>query len=282
MGRNLYLRGRKLQNEARFSQSIIPLDLLRAALRRWWVVVLGMVIGGALGFLAHAFLPPLYQAESVITVNIDFSRTGPLTDVEEDFIYLVVGGAIESDEIVNLAVDRARANGFELDRVEFDRFADLQRRFTDWLLIIRHPDPAVAAGLAQAWGDAAWNRLQEAYEHTLAAEQLQRYLDAQVSCLEAAESQQPATACSLGTVDEIQAEIDAATARLQEEKEAALGMVPGTMLLYTAQAQTPSTPVLRARSALVLAGAFIGMLLGGGILFVRPGISDKRGQAKPA
>jgi len=248
---------------------IQPFLILQTSLRTWWIVVLGMVIGGALGFVFDTFLPSIYQAQSVITVNVDFTRTGPLTDVEEDYMIIAVGALIDSDEVVDLALQRAQEQGYAIDRAGFDRIRDLQRSFTQWLMIVRHPDPVVAMALANFWGETAREVLENAESHSLQVGLLQQKQDVWMICLQPVEDDQPAPSiCSRSSQAEIKAEIDMLSEQLQEEKLAAHGLVNGTQVAFTSHAQFPAAPELRGRNALVLAGGLIGFLLSSVIVAV--------------
>ena len=140
----------------------IPFDLIQVGLRLWWVWVVGICLGGGLGYGLQSLFPPLYQAGAVITTGIDFSQTGQLTDVEEDIIIQAVGDIIESDPVIEATLLQANTHGITLDRPEFDEMNFLQRRFTDWLLVVRSRDPGQAALLANLWAGSAWSALSEA------------------------------------------------------------------------------------------------------------------------
>lgn len=252
-------------------QPHVPFDFLHNLLRSWWLQVVGVVLGAGLAFGIHTMFPPVYQAQAAITVGIDFSRTGYLTDVEEDFMVIVTGKLIRSDAVIEAALQAAQERGLKINRAEFDRQAFLQRRFTDWLLIVRSPDPLWAADVSNFWADAAWEVLTEAMSHTLRSDQLQRYLDIQVSCLEQTTVIEPVNSvCETSQIADIQEEIADTAKILHEEKLAAMGLVPGTLLSFNERAQMPSAPALFGRNSQVLAGGLIGFLVTTVWIFVNP------------
>ena len=250
-----------LQNNADSIKPIVPVDIIQILFRKWWLLVLGIVIGAVAGMLLHTLLPPVYQAQSVIQTNVDFGLTGELTDVEEDYMILAVGGIIRSDEVIDTVIERANDLGYALDRATFDEMAFVQRRFTEWLMIVRDEDAKTAADLAALWGDVAWEMLAENYSHALIAGQYQKALDEWSACLGAEDTSVTEMDCGSFSADEINAQIEAVADQLADEKLASHGLVAGTVLNYEQRALVPGSPTLRGRNSLVFSGGLIGFLV---------------------
>ncbi len=77
-------------------QEFSPRESLERAFERWWVIVLLTALGGMAGWAFHFFLPPVYEATAVITVNMDFQK-GKLTQYEEDYAFNAAGAIGTSD-----------------------------------------------------------------------------------------------------------------------------------------------------------------------------------------
>ncbi len=244
-------------------QPVIPAEWIERVMRYWWIVVLAGILGGVVGVVAHLFTPPVYQAQAVINSSVDFSYTGELTDVEEDYMIQAVGGVIRSDEVSEAAYQAVKAAGIPVDQQEFEEMRSLQRRFVDWLLVVQHTDAQTAVDLANIWADAAWVVLDEANNHASILGGLLDFREALSSCLMTKEEENEAQpVCEASSLEEIQAELDRVKLLIEEEKLASRGLVPGTVTSFTQNAVFPASPTLLGRNTLVLAGALIGLLVG--------------------
>ncbi|MCE5207671.1 MAG: hypothetical protein LLG42_05085 [Chloroflexi bacterium] len=256
-------------NSSRSSADPIPMDILQIALRRWWVIVLGMCLGGMLGMGLHLLIPPVYQTRAVISAGVDFARTGKLTDVEEDYIIKKVGDLIGSDAVIEETIELAAAQGINLDRRTFDEMHFLQRSFNDWLLVVRAEDPQQATVLANLWADAAWSALSEASLHLIKLDSYEKYLDSQITCRDLQLTTGLRSICFLASVADINSQIDETVSIMQTERLAARGLVSGTVINLTEYATVPAAPKILGRNTLTLAGALLGGLLACLFLFVR-------------
>ncbi len=247
----------------------IPMDLLNIALRRWWVIVLGMCLGGMLGMGLHLLILPVYQTRAVISAGVDFARTGKLTDVEEDYIIKKVGDLIGSDAVIEETIELAAAQGINLDRQTFDEMHFLQRSFNNWLLVVRAENPQQATVLANLWADAAWAALTESSLHLIKLDSYETALNSQITCRDLQLTSGLSSICVLGTTSDIETQIDETASIMQTERLAARGLVSGTVFNLTEYAAVPAEPQILGSNTLVLAGTLLGGLLACLFLFVR-------------
>jgi capsular polysaccharide biosynthesis protein len=242
---------------------MIPFDELKRLLRYWWVLVVLVVAGGGLGWLVHGLRPPVYEARAAITVNINYDRSGELTDIEEDQAMEAVGRVIRSTDVQDALLADLQASGSSITAVQWEAMHTLERTNVLWVLIVRSPDPQQAASLANAWAGEAYPALQEALYHANKAETQQRYQDALMACIQPGATSGPLpNVCQDSTPEQISAEIQQAALTVQQEQPAGRGLLPATLVSFNESASLPQSPVRYAANTFVFAGGMIGFLLG--------------------
>ncbi len=263
----------------------IPLAALRTAFRFWWFIFLLAAVGGFAGWLAHRAQPPVYEAVGHFSTTIDYVATGPMTQFEEDTAINVVGDVINSVNVVQAVVDQAAAEGIQTSVVDLKKAAVLERRVNVWDLRVRNADPRVAERLANLWVEQGQKVLLEAYQHALQADRWDRYLQSLENCLAKAASSEPGSGqCSKGRFAEIQGDLQSAGSQYAQERIASLGLFSGLVIGPVDRALATPGPVIFQRSQMVLAGCFIGLLLGIGLLQLGiPGrwMTGRPGAGKP-
>jgi hypothetical protein len=239
-----------------------PVEFIERILHYWWVLVVCMIIGGSVGWGITFSLPRIYQAQAKIGVYIDFSLVGPLTDVEEDMAVVAIGDVIKSSDVISQVVEKAQANNIEITSSSFWKNAFLEREGDRWKLIIRDRDAQRAAVITEIWTEVSLRTLQEAYGHATKAEELQRYRDSLISCLEQIILTVPAYSfCKLDNLEEIQNEIQQTEGQLTTEKLAGKGILSASSFNLVQKAEAPSEPFVFGRGSLALSGSIIGLLI---------------------
>jgi capsular polysaccharide biosynthesis protein len=245
------------------SQEMIPFDELKHLLRYWWVLVALIIIGGGIGWLLHGLRAPLYEARAAITVNINYDRSGYLTDIEEDQAMEAVGQVINSTAVQAALLANLQASGDPITPVQWESMHTLERTDVLWVLIVRSADPQQAADLANAWADVAYPTLQDALYHASKAETQQRYQDALMACIQPGATAGPLPeVCQDSTPDQITAEIQQASLTVQQELPQGLGLMPSTLVAFNDRAVVPESPVRYAGNIFVFGGGAIGFLVG--------------------
>ena len=249
--------------------SFIPFDLLKRITSKWWLLALMMNFGGLLGLFFHGFTPPIFEAKARFIVTIDYTRTGYLSDIQEDQAMRGIGSLIASDFILQKAVDTAYSSGLEISFDEFKQKSTLERGEFDWFIRFRDKDPQKAAYLVNFWADQADQELKKASSHALRAEELLNYLDSIETCLQRTTLGNDAKApCAFPNLSKILEEIQKTGEIAYQEKEASRGLMPALSINLVEKSQFPKTPVIFNRNAFVLAGSFIGLILGVFITFL--------------
>jgi len=249
---------------------------LSLALRRWWLVVLLVLMGGGIGWGAQFFLAPVYESRAEFAFTIDFTRTGALTDIEEDFVLGIAGDILGSSEVLDRVVVQAEAQGIVISTSQRKEVFFIERRNQTWVLRVRYPDAGSAYILAGLWADEAQTVLQDAYRHALQAEGLRRYRDTLVGCMQNSVAVEPVHAvCNLHNLGAIQQELAKTGEALQAEKLASQGLMPALLFERSQTPERPERPVRFQRNTLILAGALIGLLVAGWVIPLSQG--KKRG-----
>ena len=240
-----------------------PKETLENLINYWWVIIAFMLLGAALGRIAHLFFPPIYETHAAMGVSIDYSRTGLLSDIEEDQIFGTVADVFSTDAVINNVVDIAQAENIKVNKDSLKKIVIHERTDNTWLFRSQHSDPVVAARLANIWVEEAYNALDEAYIHTLMADGYQRYLDSLTSCLESIVIYQPAhSICDKQNLNEIQVELEKTSLLIQQEQQESLGIIPGVSFRIDNYAEIPKSSIRYNLNLLVVSGSLIGLMIG--------------------
>jgi uncharacterized protein involved in exopolysaccharide biosynthesis len=242
--------------------SFIPFDLFKQAISSWWLVTL-MIIGGFLGLFFHGFASPIFEAQAKFSVTIDYTRTGYLSDIQEDQAMRGIGSLIGSDLILQRTVNAAHSASVDISLDEFRQKSTLERGDFNWFIRFRDKDAQKAADLVNQWADQANKEILEASQHALRTEELFNYLDSIETCLQRTTFGSEAKApCSFPNLPIILEEIQKTGEIAYQEKEASRGLMSAISISLVEKSQLPTSPVVFNRNVLVLAGSFIGLLIG--------------------
>ena len=234
------------------NQEFSPREALEHAFGRWWVIVLLTVLGGIAGWIFHFFIPPVYEATSIITVNMDFQKRH-LTQYEEDYVIGAAGAIATSDKVENQIIAEAKIRGIpiELDQLQQQMF--MEQKQPVWELHIRNQDPKIAAELANLWAQKFYEALNTALGHAIRVDQIQTQIDSIKGSLTASGSS------VLGS--EAQITLKTLSDELLPEQQSSHGIISIMKFTQTESAVTPQGPVIYRLADLVLAGACIGFLI---------------------
>lgn len=241
-------------------RSITPLEELEHLLRSWPLLILLTLWGGAVGWFLHENRSPIYEARATFYISIDFTRTGELTQFEEDHAVSVASAVLQGGPVLDRVAAAAQAEGLPYTPTDLLEKGFLERQQATWTLRLRDPDPETAARLANLWAENGLAVLTAAHRAALEAQALQSLLDGLSACLDPERSEAVGRVCGERPAAELSEEIQ----RLSEEVSAARaesqGLLPALVFDLTRPARTPRQPVQFGRNSMVLAGALIGLL----------------------
>ncbi len=249
-----------------------PMDFVDRIRYYWWVMVVFMLLGGIIGYGISITISPKFEPRAVISVAIDYTRTGFLTDIEEDQSVEIVGDIISSDE----AIQNAAAMLQDVDAEIFREMLNLERKNNQWLLKVISADPDQAVDYANAWAEAAFDELEMVREHATKAEYYQRYLDSLASCLEETAAIEPAhPVCNLSGLDQLSRELEETGKLVDSEKLASRGIMPAVSFTISQKAVEPKEPVRNSRGLIMLSSALAGFFLSIILFYLLPHRSDR-------
>ena len=231
-------------------------------LTRWGIVVAFMVVGGLIGWSVHLILPPVYEAKAVITINMDFTKR-ELTQFEEDTAFNAASAIITSPSVMNLVIADAQVKGYSINPSGYMGDFYIEGKQSVWELRVRDRDQNAAAALTNIWAQESTDALNGALTHALQTDQILAQVAGLENCLAGVAPQvgMPQIDCKGLSQEVLQALLKDQNAVLVIEKESSLGIISMMTFTLTGLAGVPETPVIYGQAGLVLAGAFIGLLI---------------------
>lgn len=237
------------------------LDLLKSITAHWYWLVIAMIVGGLLGWGATIFKDPIYEADAVFTVTIDYTQTGALTDVEEDQAMRGVGDIIFSDEVVSNTLAALKSEGMELSREEFFDDAIFDREEFRWAIRYRDANAETALRVVNAWQDEADRILQDSLVHARKAASYDKVMNGLELCLQrSTQAGALGTDCSIENLDTILNSIGSTSDLINGELAQSRGLFSALTVVLSDPAQLPSCPVRYQTNVQVLCGMAIGFL----------------------
>jgi uncharacterized protein involved in exopolysaccharide biosynthesis len=239
-----------------------PLELFYQTYRRWWLIALLALLGGAVGWFFHRLQPPVYETKAYFAVNIDFAQTGPLTEFQQDHTIGMFKSVMLSPDIFQQVQAAALERQIPVEELTYGKNVFIERLQFVFQLRVRSHDPHLAAAVANLWAETGYQAVQEAHGHAVQAQALRSYLKGLETCTTAGETPDAAGLCSKASLAEIQEEVLRVAAQIEEESQLSRGLLAALSFDYTEPAPLPERPVAYGANWLILAGALLGFCLG--------------------
>ena len=229
--------------------------------RFWWLIVLGMVIGGSGGWVFSQAQPPMFDARRRITVTIDYTQTGDLIAYNLDMAVGSIQSVFYSSPVLEQVVEKAKEWNNAVTVDSFSKAILMERYGEVWDLGVRDANPSQASQFVNLWAEIGIKALTEAQSHARRAQILRRYLATLEYCLPPPIFEpalppicQDAYRLDLSAIQVIQE-------RLEKELSQSYAINPALLFSLHAPAEAPVEPVIYARKWLVLAGMLAGFLI---------------------
>lgn len=250
-------------------KNFIPLTDLKVILSRWRLLFLLVVAGGLAGWMYSLGNLPIYEARSSMVFYQESGKRRTLPDTQF---------SLSLNNISTLLSPRALGSillpEFGKD-CEGITNADLQveRRETNWDLVVRCTDAQAAADLANAWADNAFSILDEAYNHSLKVESLATTIDFLKNC----NYDSSLNICSgISDLDIVKQKMQTLWDEVGVEKRASMGINPNLVFRIESYAYVPTKPVAKTEKGFIVSGGVIGFLLGTLMIIVNQQILSRK------
>jgi hypothetical protein len=238
------------------------LEWLENLAARWYILVAGMILGGLLGWGGAMLKAPVYEANAVFTVTIDYTQTGALSDIEEDQAMRGVGDIIFSEEVIDVTLKRLESEGLNLSKDEFYDDAIFDREEFRWAIRYRDADPQLAYQVLHAWEATSDEILQDSLVHARLGAAYQQVLNGLTTCLERGTLMEAGgERCSLDNLDEILAKTNQVSGLITDELAQSRGLFAALTVVLSDPVTVPTLPVRFQTNVLVFSGMFSGLLL---------------------
>lgn len=236
-------------------------DLLVHLTHGWKLFVIGIVVGGLLGWFATTMIKPVYESTVTYSFVIDYARTGLLTDIEEDQALEIAGDLIKSTDVLETVRSKASSTGIDTTGVNIPDNFTAERRFNQWLLKVHAEDPDTATELADLWGKVSLAEFEKASLAAVKADGLSRYILSLETCYQQSTSGLTAQPlCGASDRKKLQLEMENAGLDLQYWLRESRGIFAGLNYSIAQEAVKPESPSQHSRGALVFAGGLAGLL----------------------
>lgn len=224
-------------------------------IRRPYVLVLLMILGGVIGFFSARLVPATYLATATQSITVDFTRTGTLSDLDVDRML-----GVAEDWVLSPAVLNETARRTQLDVASFRAMATLRRTNDRLTLTVRGENASETTVRAYVWLDVAADALREAQATALIAEEKMTALRGLTACVQEAAAEPLSRRCTLQG-EALDAEIARLGAEISELNERSGGLSPALRFGVTNLDGIEVRRVNAGSGALTLVGAILGLIV---------------------
>lgn len=220
-----------------------------------------MLIGALSGLMLSYLIPPVYEAVSIITTNMEITPTGTVNELMYDsqinYISHLAYHLPVLEELFYLEAEK----GHYLNNTEFvHEDTSVERELMNTVIKYRHTDPVIAARVVTTWGKLLYDALIKAYPHGVLVSEAKSQLDRIDSCVNC-ENTTLTTFCANLTEEDITRINEEAKQIILVETELSLGLTREINISSYQPAFVPEKPLRFTRGSLILSGNFIGLLL---------------------
>lgn len=224
-------------------------------------VIIFMLIGALSGLMLSYLIPPVYEAVSIITTNMEITPTGTVNELMYDsqinYISHLAYHLPVLEELFYLEAEK----GHYLNNTEFvHEDTSVERELMNTVIKYRHTDPVIAARVVTTWGKLLYDALIKAYPHGVLVSEAKSQLDRIDSCVNC-ENTTLTTFCANLTEEDITRINEEAKQTILTETKLSLGLTREINISSYQPAFVPEKPLRFTRGSLILSGNFVGLLL---------------------
>ena len=132
-------------------------------LRLWWVLLAAALVGGLIGYLLSRNHPPIYEAFTTFSVNIDLDKVPqkPLELHDEDLALFTTQAVLISPEVTDAVLAEAARLGYPMDITQLISSSSIERQHAFWVLRFRSSDSTFAQTLVNFWATTGYQAMMD-------------------------------------------------------------------------------------------------------------------------
>jgi hypothetical protein len=227
----------------------------------WIFLAFCMLAGTLVGMLSSYMIKPIYEAQATLTANMEIVRNYPITEIMVDSQMTVIGNQVYDSQVVEDVLRSENSIGQDLNFEDFRTNTSFERQMMNTVLKYRYHDPIIAQRVVNTWARIFHDRLLEAYPYGLAVSAARDTLQ-QIGKCKTDPIAQKADFC-LTLEPGVEAELkNDANAVILNNSPLSLGLTSALTISNVIPADIPDAPLRFARGNLILAGMFIGLVVG--------------------
>jgi len=231
----------------------------------WRTILTIAILFGLLSIGISSLLLPVFQASTLLQVDIDYTRAAPLDDVTVMKAYEKVRGVLLSDDVLGSAladvVEELEGGGDLADLAAIRDRIRVSQRQDGWELLVYSRDPVRAAAFANSWSDHSLAALEAGLRHSLKAWEWQGALYSAHCTLQPVPDDEDSAWWRCSTASEGLTP-ESISGAILDEVRLSRGILPIFSFSSLQRASIPEAPILWQRATLIIAGSLLGLTLG--------------------
>lgn len=228
------------------------------------------------GLIVSLFFRPIYEAEAVLVTNMELVRDGNITEIMVDSQLEILRRQVSHSDVVAAVISSEKLNGNNITFHELISNSSIERRLMGVHVLFRDEDPEVAARIASTWVEAAFNRLNIAYEYALDVSEAKWMLTTIEDCVTDPVVMDTGFCQNLNS-QEVKDLSREANKTILSKSIYALGLTKDMQIAQFQVAAIPEKPIQGERPKLIFYGALIGLLLSF-LVYELPSIKDVKSE----
>lgn len=246
-------------------------NLAEKIFQKWWLLIVFGFFGGIIAYIiALFFFPPVYTAESEMSIVINFKEVGHLTQYEQDQVIGNVVSLFSTPEIIETTLTQISDQHFST--TNFPENCFIERQVNSIFFRCESTDPSLAMNWSNIWANASHAALVNAYSHAQTYESLIKKQNAYENCIELADFVFPTYADCAEIFGDSNL-FEELSERIDQEFSLSKNIFTGIKYSDVIDAELPQDPIRYQTNTIMLSGSFFGILFS--ILFILFKKNDK-------
>ncbi len=143
-------------------EELIPLRMINAIFKFWWIPAAAILVGGAVGFIFSTFHKPIYEATAQFYITVDLNKFGErvITDYDQDLALSATTAILISDPVIQALDKASQAENLKINMTTlFSNDYTLERDHAFWYLRYRNTDPLTAQKFVNLWAQIGYQAM---------------------------------------------------------------------------------------------------------------------------